>query len=361
MFAMGRFTSRPDICCHTRLKVGLMDLSTTYLGMTLRTPLVVSANPLSEDVDNIKRMEEAGAAAVVLYSLFEEQLTQQQHELHYHLTQGTESFAEATSYFPELETFHVGPEGYLEHIRRAKEVVNIPIIASLNGSTLGGWTNFARQIEQAGADALELNVYYIPTNMELTGAQVEETYIDILKAVKSAVHIPVAIKLSPYFSNMAYMARRLDETGANALVLFNRFYQPDIDLEALEVRPNVLLSTPQSLRLPLRWIAILFGRIKADLAATSGIHSGEEVVKMLMAGANVTMMASAVLRHGIEHIRYVEKGLRVWMAEHEYESVKQMQGSMSQINCPDESAFERAQYMRAVTTLPPEYFKNRVR
>lgn len=338
-----------------------MDLTTTYLGMTLRTPLVVSANPLSEDIDNIKRMEDAGAAAVVLYSLFEEQLAQQQHELHYHLTQGIESFAEALSYFPVVETFHLGPEGYLEHIRRAKEVVGIPVIASLNGSSIGGWTNFARQMEQAGADAIELNVYYIPTDMELTGAQVEETYIDILKAVKSVVNIPVAIKLSPFFSNMAYMARRLDDAGADALVLFNRFYQPDIDLEALEVRPNVLLSTPQSLRLPLRWIAILFGRIRANLAATSGIHNGEDVVKILLAGANVTMMASAILRNGIDHVRVVEKGLRVWMAEHEYESVRQMQGSLSQMNCADGSAFERAQYMRAVTTLPPEYFKNHSR
>lgn len=338
-----------------------MDLSTTYLGISLRTPLVVSANPLSEEIDNIKRMEAAGAAAVVLYSLFEEQLTQQQHELDYHLTQGTESFAEALTYFPEIETFHVGPEGYLEHIRRAKEAVAIPIIASLNGSTRGGWTSFAQQIEQAGADALELNIYYIPTDMELTGAQVEEAYVDILKAVKSVVSIPVAIKLSPYFSNMAYMARQLDEAGANALVLFNRFYQPDIDLEALEVRPNVLLSTPQSLRLPLRWIAILSGRIKADLAATSGVHGGEDVVKLLMAGANVTMMASAILRHGIDHIRYVEKGLLDWLVEHEYESVKQMQGSMSQVSCPDASAFERAQYMRAVTTLPPDYFKGYLR
>jgi dihydroorotate dehydrogenase (fumarate) len=327
--------------------------------MTLRTPLVVSANPLSEEIDNIKRMEDAGASAVVLYSLFEEQLAQQQHELHYHLTQGTESFAEALNYFPVPETFHVGPEGYLEHIRRAKENVEIPIIASLNGSSIGGWTSFARQMEQAGADAIELNVYYIPTDMELTGAQVEETYVDILKAVKSAVNIPVAIKLSPYFSNMAYMARRLDEAGADALVLFNRFYQPDIDLELLEVSPNVLLSTPQSLRLPLRWIAILFGRIKANLAATSGIHNGDDAVKMLLVGANVTMMASALLRHGIDHLRFVEKSLRVWMIEHEYESVKQMQGSLSQMNCADESAFERAQYMRAVTTLPAEYFRNR--
>jgi dihydroorotate dehydrogenase (fumarate) len=216
-------------------------------------------------------------------------------------------------------------------------------------------------MEQAGADAIELNVYYIPTDMELTGAQVEETYVDILKAVKSAVNIPVAIKLSPFFSNMAYMARRLDEAGVDALVLFNRFYQPDIDLELLEVTPNVLLSTPQSLRLPLRWIAILFGRIKANLAATSGIHNGDDAVKMLLAGANVTMMASALLRHGIDHLRFVEKGLRVWMVEHEYESVKQMQGSLSQMNCADESAFERAQYMRAVTTLPAEYFRNRAR
>jgi dihydroorotate dehydrogenase (fumarate) len=321
--------------------------------MTLRTPLVPSASPLSEEIDNIKRMEDAGAAAVVLYSLFEEQLQLERYELHHHLTYGTESYAESLTYFPEFEEFHLGPEGYLNHIRKAKEAVDIPIVASLNGTSVGGWTDFAKKMEQAGADALELNVYYIPTEMDLEASHVEQTYVDILKAVKSAVTVPVAIKLSPYFSNMANIAKRLDAAGANALVLFNRFYQPDIDLETLEVRPHVILSTPQALRLPLRWIAILYGRIKANLAATSGIHAVEDVLKMLMAGANVTMLCSVLLRQGIDHIRVIEQNLREWMEAHEYVSVKQMQGSMSQKHCADPSAFERAQYMKALQSYKP--------
>lgn len=330
-----------------------MDLTTTYMGLTLRSPLVPSAAaPLTEDIDNVKRMEDAGAAAVVLHSLFEEQLRSERYELQHHLTYGTESFAEALTYFPEPEIFHVGSQEYLEHIRKAKQMVDIPIIASLNGSTVGGWIDYAKQIEQAGANALELNVYYVPTNMDLSGAQVEQTYIDILTAVKSEVNIPVAIKLSPYFSNMANMAKRLTEAGADGLVLFNRFYQPDIDIEALEVQPNVLLSTPQAMRLPLRWIAILYGRISADLAATSGIHKSQDVLKMLMAGANITMLCSVLLRHGISHLREIEQGMIHWMEEHEYESVRQMQGSMSQINSPDASAFERAQYMKAIQSYP---------
>lgn len=336
-----------------------MDLSTTYLGMKLKSPLMPSASPLSEDIDNIKRMEDAGAAAVVLYSLFEEQLTREQHELHYHLTQGTDSFAEALSYFPEPSEFHVGPDGYLNHIRQAKEAVDIPIIASLNGSSIGGWTDFAKKMQDAGADALELNVYYIPTDTELVGAAVEQTYVDILKAVKAAVNIPVAIKISPYFSNPANMIKRLSDAGADGIVMFNRFYQPDIDLEALELRPNVLLSTPQALRLPLTWIGILYGRIKADMAATSGIHTAQDAIKMLMVGANVTMMASALLRNGINHLRVVEADLRDWLEEHEYESVQQLRGSLSQMNSANASAFERAQYMRGVTTLPADYFRNR--
>jgi dihydroorotate dehydrogenase (fumarate) len=325
-----------------------MDLTTTYMGMTLRTPLVPSASPLSEDIDSIKRMEDAGAAAVVLYSLFEEQIIAQRHDLHHHLTHGTESFAEALTYFPEPPVFNLGPEGYLEHIRQAKAAVDIPIIASLNGDSIGGWTDYATQMQQAGADALELNVYYIPTDTELTGEQVEATYLDILTAVKAVVSIPVAMKLSPFFSNMAHMARCLDRAGADALVLFNRFYQPDIDLEALEVVPHVLLSTPQDLRLPMRWIAILYHHLQADLAATSGIHTAEDVIKMLMVGARITMMCSALLQHGIDHLRSVEQQLREWMERYEYASVEQMQGSMSQQYCPDPSAFERAQYMRAL-------------
>ena len=322
--------------------------------MTLRTPLVVSAcGPLSEDIDNIKRLEDAGASAVVLYSLFEEQLRQERHELEHHLTAGTESFPEALTYFPEPLQFSLGPEEYLKHVARAKETVDIPIIASLNGSTAGGWTDFAHKLQQAGADALELNIYYIPSGVRLSGAEVEKTYVDIVKAVKGVVSIPVAVKLSPFFSNMANMAKQLDDAGADALVLFNRFYQPDIDLEELEVKPSVILSTPHALRLPMRWIAILFGRVDTDLAATSGIHHAPDVLKMLMAGADVTMLCSTLLAHGIEHIRVIENEMGAWMEEHWYESVRQLKGSLSQMRCPDPSAFERAQYMRALTTYKP--------
>jgi dihydroorotate dehydrogenase (fumarate) len=327
-----------------------MDLSTTYLGMQLRSPLVPSASPLSNEIDGIKRMEDAGAGAVVLYSLFEEQLELDQLEIHYHLMQGTDRFDEARSFFPEPEELHIGPEGYLNHIRKAKEAVSIPIIASLNGISTGGWIKFAQKIEQAGADGLELNIYQIPTDIDMSSAAVEQEYIDIVKAVKDAIGIPVAVKISPYFTNMANMAKRLDAAGANALVLFNRFYQPDIDLEELDVRPNVLLSTPQAMRLPLRWIAILHGRITADLAATSGIHTAADAIKMLMAGANVTMMASALLEHGIDHLRTVEQDMRQWLEEREYVSVQQMRGSLSQKKSADPSAFERAQYMRAISS-----------
>ena len=326
----------------------MVDLSTKYLGLHLRSPLVVSASPLSRDVESICHMEAAGAGAVVLYSLFEEQLRQEELDLDYHLANGTESFAESLTYFPQASEFHTGPEGYLDHIQKAKAATSIPIIASLNGSTLGGWTKFAAEIEHAGADAIECNIYYIPSDPSLTGETIENRYVEILSAVKSSVTIPVAVKLSPFFSNMANMAHRLDSVGADGLVLFNRFYQPDVDLEALEIRPNVLLSTPQALRLPLTWIGILYGRVKASLAGTGGVHSAEDVIKLLMVGASVTMMCSALMRHGINHLRHIERELREWMEEREYESVAQMQGSLSQLKSPDPGAFERAQYMRAV-------------
>lgn len=325
-----------------------MDLSTTYLGLKLPSPLVASASPLSRDIDGICRLEDAGASAVVLYSLFEEQLRQEELDLQYHLSAGSESFPESISYFPQATEFHTGPEGYLDHIRKAKAAVAMPVIASLNSSTLGGWTKFAADIERAGADAIECNIYHIPTDPKLAGADIENMYLDIVRSVKATVTIPVAVKLSPYFSNLSNMAQRLDEAGADALVLFNRFYQPDIDLEELEIKPNVLLSTPQALRLPLTWIGILFGRIRASLAATGGVHGAEDAVKLLMVGANVTMLCSALLRHGVNHLRHVERELREWMEAHEYESVTQMQGSMSQLRCADPAAFERAQYMRAV-------------
>ncbi|HEY5911731.1 MAG TPA: dihydroorotate dehydrogenase-like protein [Verrucomicrobiae bacterium] len=329
-----------------------MDLSTTYLGLKLRTPLVPAASPLSEEIDSIKQMEDNGASAVVLYSLFEEQLRQESVELASHLQHGTESFAEALTYFPEPEEFRLGPDEYLKHIANAKKAVRIPIIASLNGSSAGGWTQYAKGIQQAGADALELNIYYIPTDMDLTSAQIEQTYLDILKSVKSTVSIPVAVKLSPFFTNFANMAQRLDQAGANGLVLFNRFYQPDIDLESLEIKPNILLSTPMAMRVPLRWIALLYGKLRASLAATSGVHRATDALKMLMAGADITQLCSALLRHGVRQIGVVERDMIAWMEEHEYESVSQLKGSLSQKNCADPSAFERAQYMRAISQLP---------
>jgi dihydroorotate dehydrogenase (fumarate) len=310
-----------------------MKLSTTYLGFKLRTPLVPSASPLSENVDNIKRMEDAVAAAVVFHSLFEEQLRLDHHELHYYLEQSTNVSAEALDFFPRPPAFQVGPETYVENIARAKAAVNIPIIGSLNGATFGGWLKYARAIEQAGADAIELNLYSVPTDPDLSGEDIEESYLAILASVKAQVKIPVAIKLSPYFTNLARFARRLDRAGADALVLFNRFYQPDIELETLEVSPNILLSTPMAMRLPMRWIALLRGRIGANLA-------------------DVTMLCSVLLRRGIDHIRIIEKEMLQWLEEHEYESVEQLKGSMSQEDCPDASAFERAQYMRALSTYP---------
>jgi len=328
-----------------------MNLSTTYLGLKLRSPLVPSAaQPLTENVDNFKRMEDAGAGAVVMHSLFEEQLTLERRELFESMTQGTDSFAEALTYFPEPSEFHVGPEVYLENIQKAKAAVKIPIIASLNGSTPGGWVEYAQKIEKAGADAIELNIYWIPTDPSLSSIRIEDTYVEILRSVKEQVNIPVAVKLSPFFTNFANMARRLEAAGADGLTLFNRFYQPDMDLESLEVTPNILLSTPMAMRVPLRWIAILRDQVGLSLAATSGIHRATDAIKMLMAGADVTMMCSALLRHGVKHITTVENEIRAWMEEHDYESIEQLQGSMSQKNCPDPAAFERAQYMRAVSS-----------
>jgi dihydroorotate dehydrogenase (fumarate) len=329
----------------------MIDLTTRYLGMELRNPLVASASPLSHEIDSIRLLEDAGASAVVLYSLFEEQIHRETLELDYYLSSGTESFPESLSYFPEPAEFKNGPEEYLDHIRRAKAAVRVPVIASLNGSSVGGWIQYATQMEEAGADALECNIHWIVTDPNVTSEQVEQRYLDIVRAVKSAVHIPVAVKLCPFFSNFPRMAKELDEAGADGLVLFNRFYQPDIDLETLEITPNVLLSTPQAMRLPLTWIGIVRGRVKASLAATSGIHEAEDVIKLLMVGADVTMLCSTLLRKGIKHLTTIESDLRNWMDAHEYESVRQMQGSMSQLHCQDPAAFERAQYMRAVKSV----------
>jgi dihydroorotate dehydrogenase (fumarate) len=333
-----------------------MDLTTPYLGLKLRTPLVCAASPLSQQLDNLKRMEEAGASAVVLHSLFEEQLREDRLELQRSLERGALSSPEALSYFPEPEEFKLGPEEYLAHIRRAKEAVGIPVIASLNARSAGGWTRYAREMQAAGADALELNIYHIPTDAKQTSAEIEAAYVQIARAVNAELTIPVAVKLSPFFTNFSNVAARFDEAGAAGLVLFNRFYQPDIDLDGLEVRPNLLASTPMAMRLPLRWIAILYGRLSASLAATGGVSSGGDVLKLLLAGADAVMLCSALLRRGIGRITPIEQELVAWMEKHEFASVRQLKGSLSQKNCADPSAFERAQYLRAITSQPTASF-----
>jgi dihydroorotate dehydrogenase (fumarate) len=325
-----------------------MDLSTTYLGLKLANPVVPSASPLSQSLDGIRRLEDAGAPAIVMYSLFEEQIEGESHLLDHFLSYGTESFAEALNYFPEMDSYNVGPHGYLELISNAKRAVDIPIIGSLNGVSTGGWVEYARHIQQAGVDALELNIYQIATDPRVTGAEVEQNVLEVVKAVKSELTIPVAVKVGPYFSSFANMAHRLAEAGADGLVIFNRFYQPDFDLEYLTVTPNLVLSSPHELRLPLRWTAILHGRVPVDLAITSGVHTHEDVIKGLMAGAKVTMMASELLRHGVQRIGEIVDALYIWLEEHEYESVAQMQGSMSQQNVADPAAFERANYMKVL-------------
>jgi dihydroorotate dehydrogenase (fumarate) len=330
-----------------------MDLSTVYLGLKLQNPLIPSASPLSSSLDVIRSMEDNGAAAVVFYSLFEEQISLESRQLDHYLNYFTYSFSEFQTYFPDLD-YRTGPEEYLEGIRKAKEAVNIPVIGSLNGISAGGWTRYAHDIEQAGADALELNVYYLPTDPSRDGSFVEQMVLDVLAEVKKSVSIPVAVKLSPYYNSMANMAKRLSDAGANGLVLFNRFFQPDLDLEALEVVPKVTLSTSTDLRLPLRWVAILYGRIAADMAITSGVHTYEDVLKGLMAGAKVTMMASELLKNGLGRIGEILADMTRWMEEREYESVAQMQGSMSQRNVGDPAAFERANYMRALQSWRPD-------
>jgi dihydroorotate dehydrogenase (fumarate) len=323
----------------------MTDLSTTYLGIDLRSPFVPSASPLSEDLDKIKRLEDAGAAAIVLYSLFEEQLTHIRRE---RMARGGTATA---SPFPNQAQYPRAPEGYLEHIRKAKESTAIPIIASLNATSIGGWTEYAKQIEQAGADALELNIYHVPVDLYETGAQIERSCVQIVEEVRSHINIPLAVKLSPYYSNLANMAWRLERAGADSLVLFNRFYQPDFNLESMTVKSRILLSTPQAMRLPLRWIAILYGRVHTDLAATGGIHEPYDVAKLLLAGANVTMLCSALLRRGISYIEVLARDFARWMEEHGFESVRDMQGKMSQQDCPDQEAFERAHYIRGLRSF----------
>ncbi len=325
-----------------------MDLSTTYMGLKLKNPIVPSASPLSRHVDNVKRMEDAGAAAVVLYSLFEEQIVHESLALDHFISHGEHSYAEALSYFPTLNEFNLGPNEYLEHIFRVKQAVDIPIVASLNGVSLGGWIEYAKWMEQAGADGLELNLYFVVTNPDLTSQAVEQDYVDVLTAVKQAVNIPVAMKLSPFFSSLPNLARRLDQAGANALVMFNRFYQPALDIEALEVVPHLVLSTPEESKLPIRWVAILYGHLAASMAVTSGIHTPENVIQAIMAGADVTNVCSMLLKSNVAKIDWLLRSVAWWMEEHGYSSIAEMKGSLSQKSCAEPGAFERANYMKAL-------------
>ena len=327
-----------------------IDLSTTYLGLKLKNPLVASASPMCADVANVRRLEDAGASAVVLHSLFEEQIELESEELDRFITEGSELSPEAVTHFPELMQRVMGPEAYLAHIVKCRQAVKIPIIASLNGTTKGGWLGYAKQMEQAGANALELNIYYIPVDPNVTSERVEQQYVDLVRAVKAEVKIPVAIKLGPYFSAMANMAKRLDAAGADGLVLFNRFYQPDFDLEALDVVPNLILSNAHELMLRLHWIAVIYGTVKADLALTGGVHSATDVVKAMMAGSRVAMMTSALMNRGISYLDTLATELLIWMGEHEYDSIKQMQGSMSRNSVPQPGAFERANYMKVLSS-----------
>ncbi len=326
----------------------MVDLTTSYLGLTLKNPVVASASPISKKLEGIQRLEAAGAGAVVMYSLFEEQITQESLALDHFLNRGTETFAESLTYFPDLQSYNIGPEDYLELIAKAKKAVSIPVIGSLNGVSSGGWVEYAKKIEEAGADALELNMYYVPTDPDLASQDLEQNYVNLVKDVRAQVRIPLAVKLSPFFTALPHFAGRLASAGANGLVLFNRFMQPDLDIETLEVSPNLQLSTPAELRLPLRWIAILYGRVDCDFALTSGVHSGQDVLKAMMGGAKVAMLASELLHNGVGRISEILEDMTAWMTTYEYESIQQMQGSMSQRAVAEPAAFERANYMKAL-------------
>lgn len=333
----------------------MVDLRTRYLGLELAHPIVASASPISKELDGIRRLEDSGAAAIVMFSLFEEQIRAEGAALESLVSAGTESFAESLTYFPDVGDFRVGPGRYLELLHRAREAVDVPVIASLNGTTSAGWIDYARQLQQAGASAIELNVYQVAADPDVSGTQIEEQIVDVLRAVKRTVTIPVAIKLGPFFSAFANMARKLDEAGADGLVLFNRFYQPDFDLERREVVPSLELSTSHEVRLPLLWLAVLHGRVRCSLAATTGVHGPEEVVKYVMAGADVAMTTSSLLRRGAGHLRALLDGTRGWLESHGYASVTQLRGSMSQRKVSDPSAFERANYIRVLESYrePP--------
>jgi dihydroorotate dehydrogenase (fumarate) len=322
-----------------------MDLSTTYLGLKLPHPFMPGASPLVDDLGKVKRLEDAGAAAIVMHSLFEEQIVREEWATFKQTEQHSESFAEALSYFPSPEKFALGPEEYLEHVRRVKSVVKVPVIASLNGTTLGGWLDYSRLLEQAGADALELNVYSLPSGFEETGQAIEDRTVEMLKAVKQAVKIPVAVKLSPFYTSMANFAHRLDEAGADGLVLFNRFYQPDIDPHELKVVRSLALSDSSELPLRLRWLAILSGRTKASLAVTGGVHTCMDAVKAIMTGAHAVQLVSALLHKGPEYLEVLKREVLEWMEEMEYASIEQMRGSLGLRSAPDPSVYERANYM----------------
>jgi len=339
----------------------MVDLTTTYLGLTLNNPLVASASPLSHKIETVRQLEDAGVSAVVMYSLFEEQIIADSLRLHRDLTQGTESFAEAMTYLPDMDAYSdlrqykIGPEDYVENLHDLKQAVDIPVIGSLNGITNGGWIEYARKIQEAGADALELNIYNLPTDQDITSNMLEERYIDLVASIRASIQIPIAVKLSPFFTALPNFAKRLTEAGVNGLVLFNRFYQPDFDLDELEVVPRLVLSSSQELRLPLRWIAILYGRIPVDFALTSGIHTSEDIIKATMAGASACMMASTLLKYGIGHAAELLAGIRAWMEMKEYESIAQMKGSMSQQAVAEPAAFERANYIKVLNSFDFRY------
>jgi dihydroorotate dehydrogenase (fumarate) len=339
----------------------MVDLSTKYLGLNLKNPLVASASPLSQKVETVRELQRAGIAAVVMYSLFEEQIIYDSLRLDRDLSQGTESFAEALTYFPDLASYtdlnqySIGPDDYVQNLHELKAAVDIPIIGSLNGVSNGGWIEYASKIEGAGADALELNIYNLPTDPEIGGQTIEEEYLELVRSIRASIEIPIAVKLSPFFTALPNFARRLVDAGADGLVLFNRFYQPDFDLDELEVVPRLVLSTSQELRLPLRWIAILYGRISADFALTTGIHTAQDVLKATMAGASASMAASTLLKYGIEQVSEILHGVETWMEENDYDSITQMKGSMSQQAVAEPAAFERANYIKVLSSFDLRY------
>lgn len=333
-----------------------MRLKTRYLGFELESPVIPSASPMTRDIDAVKRLEDAGAPAIVMHSLFEEEINYEDDELEHFLSYGSESFAESVTYFPNHHEFVRGPEEYLNQIRKIKSAVDIPVIASLNGVSIGGWIEKAQKIEEAGADALELNVYYMPTDIMETGTETKEKTINILREVKKQISIPLALKMSHYFSALPSFAKKLAENGSDALVLFNRFYQPDIDLDSLEVVSRLSLSTSSEISLPLRWIAVLRNKIDADLAASTGVHSAEDVLKLTMAGADATMTTASLLKYGPEHLKKINADIITWMDEHEYDSLTQMRGSMSMENIPNPSTFMRANYIKMLNEY--KYFNS---